>query len=122
MKKLFTALIGISGFIIGSRLSSKNLKNNNLNQNSNRWIALYLSGLYPWNYRMPDRLEFFDKLNSKDSNRYNQKLLSQFKNKTDMEFFQNLLDSFKRNYSLKEYNSLLLELWIPNDVKTDPRI
>ena len=93
-----------------------------MDKNQNHWIALYLSGQYPWKYIMPDRLSFFDEIRIEDSARYNENLLTQFQTKNDIEFYYSLLNSYQRNYWEFKYSDLLDRLEIPNEVKIDPRI
>lgn len=91
-----------------------------MDKTPNHWIALYLSGQYPWYYIMPDRLSFFDELKLENPTRYNDVILWQYQNKNDVEFFYGLLNSFERNHS-KDYDNLLGKLWVPDEVKNDPR-
>lgn len=91
-----------------------------MDKNQNHWIALYLSGQYPWYYTMPDRLNFFDELKLENSVRYNDTILWQYQGKNDVEFFYSLLNSFQRNH-LENYESFLERIWIPDNVKNDPR-
>ena len=92
-----------------------------MNKSQNNWIALYLSWQYPWFYTMPDRLSFFDELKLENPTRFTDVVLGQYQNKNDVEFFYSLLNSFERNHSNK-YEDLLVRLWVPDDVKNDPRI
>lgn len=92
-----------------------------MNKSQNHWIALYLSWQYPWFYTMPDRLSFFDELKLENPTRFTDVVLWQYQNKNDVEFFYSLLNSFERNHSDK-YEGLLVRLWVPDDVKNDPRI
>lgn len=81
---------------------------------------MYLSGQYPWYYTLPDRLTFFDELKIKDHN-YNDVVLWQFQGKSDVEFFYGLLNLFQKKHSKEEFNQLLIDLWIPENVKIDPK-
>lgn len=91
-----------------------------MEKTQNHWIALYLSGQYPWFYTLPDRLNFFDELKSRDHN-YNDMVLWQFQNKTDVEFFYWLLNLFKKKHTDEDYNQLLIDLQIPEKVKFNPK-
>lgn len=91
-----------------------------MDKTQNHWIALYLSGQYPWFYTLPDRLNFFDELKNKDHN-YNDVVLWQFQNKSDIEFFYWLLNLFQKKHSQEEYNQLLVDLQIPEKVKFNPK-
>lgn len=92
-----------------------------MDKTQNHWIALYLSWQYPWFYTMPDRLSFFDELKLENPTRFTDVVLGQYQNKNDVEFFYSLLNSFERNHSDK-YEDLLVRLWVPDDVKNDPRV
>lgn len=91
-----------------------------MDKTQNHWIALYLSGQYPWFYTLPDRLNFFDELKDKDHN-YNDVILWQFQNKSDIEFFYWLLNLFQKKHLDEDYNQLLIDLWIPEKVKFNPK-
>ncbi len=91
-----------------------------MDKKQNHWISLYLSGQYPWYYTMPDRLTFFDELKLENPTRYSDVILWQYQTKNDIEFFYSLLNSFERNH-LDKYEDLLKELWVPEEVKNDPR-
>jgi hypothetical protein len=91
-----------------------------MDKTQNHWIALYLSGQYPWYYTVPDRLSFFDELKLENPTKYTDIVLWQYQNKNDVEFFYSLLNSFERNH-FEEYDSLLERLWVPEEVKNDPR-
>lgn len=92
-----------------------------MDKKQNHWIALYLSGQYPWFYTLPDRLNFFDEIKLENPTRYTDTILWQYQTKNDVEFFYSLLNSFERNHKNK-YEDLLVRLSIPNEVKNDPRI
>lgn len=91
-----------------------------MDKNQNHWIALYLSGQYPGYYTMPDRLTFFDEIKLENPTKYNDTILWQYQWKNDIEYFYSLLNSFERNHHEK-YKNLLTTLWVPDDVKNDPR-
>lgn len=91
-----------------------------MDKTQNHWIALYLSGQYPWFYTLPDRLNFFDEIKLENPTRYTDTILWQYQTKNDIEFFYSLLNSFERNHKDK-YDELLKKLWVPDEVKNDPR-
>ncbi|MDD3793909.1 MAG: TIGR02391 family protein [Candidatus Gracilibacteria bacterium] len=91
-----------------------------MDKTQNHWIALYLSGQYPGFYTLPDRLNFFDELKDKDHN-YNDVILGQFQNKSDIEFFYGLLNLFQKKHLDEDYNQLLIDLGIPEKVKFNPK-
>lgn len=45
-----------------------------------------------------------------------------FNQKMMLNFFYGLLNSYQRNHWEEKYNILLERLWVPNEVKNDPRI
>lgn len=86
----------------------------------NRWIALYLSGQYPGQYKLPNRFEVILKIRQIDGTNFNDSMLSLLKEKGDLEFYNTLLDAFFDLHGKENFEQLLLRLNIPKDVLVDP--
>lgn len=93
-----------------------------MDKNQNHWIALYLSGQYPWNYILPNRFNILLKIRQEDSGNFNDTLISMLQWKNDVEYFNTLLETYLTIHWEEKYNSLLKILEIPEIVKKDPNV
>jgi hypothetical protein len=87
-----------------------------MNQNKNHWIALYLGGQYPSNYRIPSKLGFLARVRKLDFVNFGEATISLVQNKSDVEFFYNILDTFEDLNGESAYQDLITLLNVPDTV------
>ena len=86
----------------------------------NQRIALYLSGQYPGNYRLPNRLDILLKIRQLDQTNFNDTTINLLQGKSDGEYFGTLLTTFESLHIPEEYKILLDNLNIPEWVRRNP--
>jgi hypothetical protein len=91
-----------------------------MNQEKNHWLALYLSGKYPGNYRLPNRFDVILKIRQLDGVNFSDAMLSLLKDKGDIEFYNSLFSTFESLHSPENYEKLLARLEIPKNILRDP--
>lgn len=91
-----------------------------MNQDQNHWLALYLSGQYPGNYKLPNRFDIVLSIRQLDGVNFSDTMISLLKDKGDIEFFYTLLSTFETLHSREEYENLLKRINIPYEVARDP--
>lgn len=82
-------------------------------------IALYLSGLYPWFYRLPNRLDIIMKIRQLDWKNFSDDMISLLKNSSDQEYYFSLLTTF-HDLHTDQFEVLLNMLSIPEEVRINP--
>jgi len=93
-----------------------------MNSEKNHWLALYLSGQYPGNYRLPNRFDVVLKIRQLDLVNFSDSMLSILKDKWDAEFYNSLFNAFESLHWEKWYLKLLKNLNIPENILIDPFI
>lgn len=86
----------------------------------NHWIALYLSGQYPWKYIIPNKLDIIFKIRQIDPSNFGDPIVSLLQWKTDVEYFKTLLDTFGSIHDIDSVQLLLSRINVPEDVRTNP--
>lgn len=91
-----------------------------MDNSKNHWIAIYLSGQYPWKYVSPDRLRVLFAIRLLDGTNFWDSIISLLHWKEDFEYYKTLLDNFQKLQWEEWYNKLLQDLSIPNEVAEWP--
>ena len=86
----------------------------------NHWISLYLSGQYPGFYRLPNRFEILLKIRQIDGTNFGDTMMSLMKDKSDVEFYNSLLSAFESLHGATEFQKLLEDMKVPQEVRVNP--